>query len=181
VLVVGADSQDDLDNARAAVEYWNRQFEALGTSFRLGPVTRAERGVTSGEVMAMSADVVNRVRPAITESVRNMPGDLIVFFSGADFISFAARWPAENKALVGIKARTLYPLSLPNVPRNLIAHELGHAIGLGHNADPTKLMCGPPARCRPDEFSLRTERFFPLTDEEQAALRRLYPPDWAPR
>jgi predicted Zn-dependent protease len=32
-------------------------------------------------------------------------------------------------------------MSLPNVPRNVIAHELGHAIGLPHNSDPALLMC----------------------------------------
>jgi predicted Zn-dependent protease len=36
----------------------------------------------------------------------------------------------------------LYPLTLPNVARNVIAHELGHAIGLSHNDDPNYLMCG---------------------------------------
>jgi predicted Zn-dependent protease len=40
----------------------------------------------------------------------------------------------------------LYPLTLPNVARNVIAHELGHAIGLSHNDDPNYLMCG--RRCR---------------------------------
>jgi len=40
-------------------------------------------------------------------------------------------------------------MNLPNVARNVIARELGHAIGLGHNSDPTMLMCGRPAPCRP--------------------------------
>ena len=40
----------------------------------------------------------------------------------------------------GIRGSSLSPMNLPNVARNVIAHELGHAIGLGHNADPTTLM-----------------------------------------
>lgn len=47
------------------------------------------------------------------------------------------------------------PLTLANVARNVIAHELGHAIGLGHNNDAAKLMCGRPAPCRPDVFRSR--------------------------
>jgi hypothetical protein len=34
------------------------------------------------------------------------------------------------------------------------------AIGLTHNADPTKLLCGRPAPCRPMEFKSTTEHYF---------------------
>jgi hypothetical protein len=74
----------------------------------------------------------------------------------------------------------LYPLTLPNVTRNLVAHELGHALGLGHNTDPAMLMCGRPASCRPDAFQSQVPRFFPLTDGELATLLSLYPPNWMP-
>src|SRR5262245_567470 len=91
------------------------------------------------------------------------------------------RSPAGAKVLVGIKSDHRYPLTLPNVPRNVIAHELGHAIGLSHNADPTMLMCGRPAPCRPDAFQSYTKRFFPLTDEEKARLVQMYPTNWPSR
>jgi hypothetical protein len=82
---------------------------------------------------------------------------------------------------VAIKDHRARPLSLPNVARNVIAHEVDHALGLGHNDDPTKLMCGRPASCRADAFMSSNERFFPLTERERVLLLFLYPRDWNPR
>ena len=35
----------------------------------------------------------------------------------------------------------------------ILAHEIGHALGLKHDNDPDSLMCGAPADCRPDRFA----------------------------
>jgi hypothetical protein len=105
-------------------------------------------------------------------------GDLIVALSDGDFVSFTGPFLSDGRRLVGIRGYRLYPLTLPNVARNVIAHELGHAIGLGHNDDPTNLMCGRPAPCRPEAFRSGVDRYFPLMEEEKQFLLKLYPPAW---
>ena len=80
--------------------------------------------------------------------------------------------------MIGIKDYRSYPLTLPNVARNVIAHELGHVIGLSHNADPTTLMCGRPASCYPDFFTSDEPRYFSLADAEKDQLKRMYLKSW---
>jgi hypothetical protein len=162
-----------------AVEYWNSTLGALGTPFRIGPINYTDQIVPAQYLEKLSAALLSgRALPEPPEVLKEIDADLIVALSDGDFVSFSTAYRPGSKVLVGIRSDKHYPLNLPNVTRNVIAHELGHAIGLGHNNDHAKLMCGRPAPCRPEEFHSSVEGFFPLSEEEKAFLLKLYPASW---
>ena len=153
VVVVVAHSADArVALVREAVAHWNRVLAGIGSSLRLGPVSIRSGGAEAAE-----------------------PGKIVVVLSDGLFIPHVNRLPGGQGALAMIRSDLVPPQSRPNVARNTIAHELGHAIGLGHNSDPAKVMCGRPAPCRPGLFASSTPQTFPLSSADRANLRAMYP------
>lgn len=182
VVVIGREADPRFELVEEAIAYWNRSLEGVGSAFRLSTPRRIVQPVPEQALQTMSRSFLSGERPvAIPQELKALPGDLTVLLANSEFVSFAGPFIAPDKRIVGIRSTDRPPLNLPNVAPNLIAHELGHAIGLGHNADPAMLMCGRPAPCRPDGYRSEVPRMFPLTADDKQQLLRMYPPDWKPQ
>ena len=153
ILISGQSGDARVPLVQAAVAHWNGIFAGMGSGFRLGPVSLG--GGASGQ-----------------------SGEIVVVLSDAEFVSHVNRLPGGQGAVAMIRNTNSPPTSLPNVMRNVIAHELGHAIGIGHNSNPALLMCGRPAPCRPALFASQTAHYFPLSGAERSRLLAMYPAGW---
>src|SRR5262245_12975094 len=105
IVVVGQADDARVALVRAGVAHWNQLLAGIGSGFRLGQVSLG-RANQAGEV-----------------------GKIVVVLSDAEFISHVRRLPDGQGAVAMIRNTNGPPMSLPNIARNVIAHELGHAIG----------------------------------------------------
>lgn len=179
VAILGDSTDARVAPTQEAIAYWNREFGRLGLRTRFdAPVIRNDslpddllRRTSRETPFGGIGPATMRVRSALAD----VPADIVVALSHADLISFSVPWRAGGRGMAGIRRADIPPLSLPNTVRNVIAHELGHVLGLQHNTDATTLMCGRPAACRPADFASDSARFFPLTSDDEQRLKTRWP------
>jgi hypothetical protein len=178
ITILGKPNDARLPDAREAIGYWNRELRRLNRRVRLVLDTIRTDSVPDSVLRAASGEAMLGRGPAtmrLHESLSAIPADIVIALSQTDLISFSVQWSASTRGVIGIRRADIPPLSLPNTVRNVVAHELGHVLGLTYNADSTTLMCGRPASCRPAAFASDTARFFRLTASDEQWLRERWP------
>jgi hypothetical protein len=180
VIVTPGESDARFVATREAMAFWNQTLQDLQLRTRLiearifvdPPITRRLETYTRQVWLLAGRPVSKDAGPKPPQELIDLDGDIVVFFSKQIIFSFA--WPFEGgkRYFIGIQTDTAPPLDHPNVARNIIAHELGHVLGLVHNGNTATLMCGP---CRHLLYWSELPVFFPLTVMERTALRTLHP------
>lgn len=169
VVVLGDSSDMRFDAVREAVMHWNALLDTIGVPLRLAsPVTSSKR-VPERVIRELSASVRSR-RLQRHPELDSIPGELVIALTNLDIISFGYSPQRLGRGFIALRSAFIPPLRLPNVARNIAAHEIGHVLGLPHNDRPGTLMCSGPEACRPTQFRSDTALFFPLTVFERQLI-----------
>jgi hypothetical protein len=173
VTVLGDSTDARFAATVQAVAHWNALLDTIGARIRLAPPVTSPQRVSESAIRGLSSSVRSRrvTRPAELDSIA---GDLVIALTDLDIISYGYSPQRLGRGFIALRSALLPPLRLPNVARNVVAHEIGHVLGLPHNDLPGMLMCSGPEACRPIAFRSDTAVFFPLTVFE----RRLIADRW---
>ena len=182
VVILSPDEADGrVALTREAIAFWNRALKELELTPRLTeaalmvapPSSRALENYARRLWQQAGRLPPGVLGPAPPPELAAFSADVVVLLSKQELMSFA--WPLESatRFFVAVSADTEAPPHQSGTLRNVIAHELGHTLGIVHNGIATALMCGP---CRsPVQERAGDQRFLPLTPQDHALLRELYP------
>ncbi len=182
LVIVPAGDDQRIEAARDAVSFWNARLEELGVATRLGepriavapPELRAIENYARSVAQRAARLPAGQWEPDAPAEVTHLDADVILLLSAQDILSYA--WPLPRvdppRYLVVIRSVRGPDRGDAMVTRHVVAHELGHTLGLLHNNEPDTLMCGP---CQPLASTPDATGYLPLTDAERARLRALHP------
>ena len=181
VVIVTSEAEDRrVGHTRDAVAFWNRTLAELGVDVRLletglvvaSPDRRAIE--TFARFVSQRGGRIPRgaAGPQPPPELTRLGGDVVVLLSGQPLLPFA--WPLVGSPdyFVAIRTPERARAGDDTVLRNVIAHELGHTLGLIHNRGGASLMCAP---CSSLAAARTADGWLPLTGGDLARLRQLHP------
>ena len=181
LVVVPSAADDRLAPSREAIAFWNDRLVELGAATRFAaprvvvesPVERALENYARQVAQRATRLPAGDSEPPAPAALVDLDADVVLLLSRQDILSFT--WPLPRvsppRYLVVIRrVRGPYRTD-PMVTKHVVAHELGHALGLDHNAEPHTLMCGP---CQPLTAEPDATGFLPLTAGDRARLVELH-------
>jgi hypothetical protein len=114
ITVVGRDANDErFGLVDEAIQFWNRTLEELDSGFRLGKVTRLVARVPDEALQSLSEGVIAKAPVPVPQLIVELPGDIVVLLSEADFVSFARPFAGGSRRMVGIKGMDHAPFIYP--------------------------------------------------------------------